>query len=154
MSIELFAAGYCYDSGSIHQRSAAAVVMRYIDDEDRESIRVIAHPTGAATKNLAEISAARLALASVKRKFRKQEEVVLHLSSQCAGYVTEVEQGKYKKDSKKYDEDLIELRRWANYYENLRVGVLDKSDDALKAMSEAKSSADNQKPKDTKTQKV
>lgn len=152
MKIEIYASGYCHDNGKNTQRSGASIILRS-DDGLNKSRRVISHPTGAGTQSFAEISAARLALASVKRKYRKEAEVKVYLPAQAVGFLQK-KGDKYKKNSKKYENEVEELRRWADYYSDLTVDKLGKGDDADHATEEAKECADTQKPKDTRTQLV
>jgi hypothetical protein len=150
--ILLYAAGYCFDAGKATQRSGAAVVMVVSDAHGRTARRVVAHPTGGAPKTLCEINAIKLALASVKKKFRKSESVTLVVPKHVGDFVT-LEGDKYKKNSKKYEDDLGTARRWAGYYNNLHVAIPD-GPTHKEAIAYAKSCADSQKPKDTKTQQV
>lgn len=153
MKIDIYAAGYCHDVGKDTQRSGASVILYCVDDEHREAKRVISHPTGLAAKNYAEISAMTLGLASVVKKYRKDAIVTLHVPKHLVGFL-EKSGDEYKKNSNAYKDELGKLRQWAGFYNNLNIQPAQKKGVLKDCLAEAKVCADNQKPKDTRTQHV
>lgn len=149
--IIIHTAGYCHDVGHATQRSGISIILLY-DDGYHEARRVISYPTGNITKNLADINAVKLGLASLQRSFRKSAKVTIVVPKSAINYFMKDESGEYEKNSPKYKEELDEVRKWMEYYDDLTVVVDDGS--FKDCFEEAKICADNQKPKDTKTQLI
>lgn len=154
MNIYIYASASCLDSGKDTQRSAVAVDLTSCDDFGQVSRRTISFPVDNANKNLAEIRAIELALFSVKKRHRKGSSVSLFLAEGIRQYLQRNNKGKYRKNSRKYADELKRIRKAAIGYTNLEVMDYIDEDNYSKCESEAKICAKTQKPKDTRTQRA
>lgn len=128
MKIEIFACGFSVDNGKPEQRGAAAARLQYVDDYEREAIRVISEPVGDSTKPQCDIKAAILGLMSIKAQQvlqLRKNPVVLFVTPYVA-QLMERDGDKYKIEPKKNAELIRRLRDKADLFSNLVVQVGEK----------------------------
>lgn len=146
MTIDLYAAGYCFDNGKPAQRAAAGMVLLTGDGRRRE----IVHPLGAVTAPQAELNAAMGALLAVRPEFHG-EPITLYTSQYVARALERSESG-YVVEPKSNVQLVRRLRDLVSDYPQLAV-VAAKDENTASAVALAKSGAQDQAAVDTGTQR-
>lgn len=149
MKITVYATGYSANNGKPTQKGGSAVVLKAEDEFSRKSSRTMSHPVGNCTTPCSEINGARLALASIRRKHRKESSVHLVVPKYVYNLLVK-EDDEFKSQPKKNVKEIGELRRWSSYFNKLRVTIGTKAE-LMNAFDVAKQCADNQRGIDTGT---
>lgn len=151
MLIDIYCASSIKDNGKVTQLSGCAIIMT-LHDGDVKKIRKFGYPLGASPLALANIQAARLALASILPVFRGSSTVVLHLpNNPTAKWLEKGADGKYENNPKSNAQAIEEMRRWSSYYDDLKFYV-DKSSEFMDEVRElARDVVENQEGFDTHT---
>jgi hypothetical protein len=152
MIIHMYATGVAMNNGKPTQKAGTGVILEAVDSVGRKVSRTISYPVGNCTTPCAEINAARIALASVVKKYRKEAIVTLHVSPYVAK-LFEMEGENFKTNPKKNAEQVAELRRWSGYFEKLKVKASSR-DDLMIPLDLAKQCAETQNKSDTGTQTI
>jgi len=118
--IRLYATAATINQNSPDKRSGCAVLLRTIDEHSREGVRIITHPAGNCTRRSADISAVRIALTSVLKKFRKGDTII-YIPKTVAEMLKKDDNGNWLKGSNTDVESIDSLRTWFGYYPNVRV---------------------------------
>lgn len=87
--INIHVASYCENIGKPMQKAACSAILRYTDDFNRSSSREISFALGNSTKNQADLQSIRLAILSVRRKFRSEPIFLYHNSYYGNGILEE-----------------------------------------------------------------
>ena len=149
MKFTVYATGYCYDNGKPTQKAGCAAYLVAEDELGRVGKRTISQPTGNSTLPRSELSAARLALSSIKKKF--QGSPVTAFFSRYAASALEAKNGGYKVNPKKNKEEIESLRSLSDIFSNLQVKIGSK-EQFKECLEAAKVCANNQAAEDTDTQ--
>jgi hypothetical protein len=115
MKLDLYCVGVCHDDGEPTQIAGCGMVIIFTDDYGRIRARSFGYGLGNSNQNLADLQAARLALASVKPAFRGGISV-LHTTNQ---YVVKMLDRNLSPVLRRNDREIQETRRWYSYYNNI-----------------------------------
>ena len=163
MQLKMYAVGCCLNEGYVTQLAGCGILLIAIDEidgiyADRSSkmIRKYSYGLGDSGQDLADLQAARLALASVGPDFRKHpteifvnNQIVLDIVAAgiFAGHTVRFD-----------DEDAIkDLYKWIGFYDNATIKLVESTSDKKyieEAMSLAEDAAAIQKRSDSGTDKI
>ena len=141
--INLHAVGVCLDEGEMVQKAGCAIRMDYIDEFNRSSSRIISHPFGSADSQWSNIQAARMALASVLRPFRKTAAVTLSVVPEVVNLILK----NTKPD--KYADIVVLLRQWTGFFTTFK--LIPTPAENILSYSDAKICAETQRATDSGT---
>lgn len=130
MKIDLYCVGMCRDNGKPTQLAGCGVVVVFTDDHSRTSFRSFKWALGNSTQNLADLQAARLALASVKSAFRGATSI-LHTNSSYVLRMLERDGKAFVVNPKKNTAEVEEVRKWFGFYNDIAAIVENPNDDNM-----------------------
>lgn len=130
MKFDLYSVGLCRDNGQPTQIAGCGVILVYTDNHNRVSFRSAKYGLGYSTQNMANLQAARLALASVKSHYRDQS-TVLHTNSEYVARMLKRDGQNFVMSPAKNAEIVEEMRRWFSYYKNISVIVENQNDEHM-----------------------
>lgn len=126
MRFDIYCGSICKDNGKPTQLAACGILIVYTDDTYSKK-RSYGYGLGNSTKNLADVQAVRLALASISSKYR-HIETHLHTNNPYVISMLEMVDGQYSKSAKTNIESIDEMRRWHSYYSCIITEKVDVSD--------------------------
>jgi hypothetical protein len=148
MKLDICVAGASRDEGQISCVGGAGMVLTFTDKDDRIQRREFYFSLGGSGQLLAEIQAARLALASVAPMFRLYPTVLYTTSLGLAGILTD------KISQSTFTAQIAELLRWYGYYKNIAAEVVSDSELLSLATRLAHTGLESQKHHDSLTYRV
>lgn len=147
MKLDIYCAAETRDHGKLTQLSGAGFVLVMVDKYNRSQTREFYYGLGGSDNELANVQSARLALASVLPSFR-MTETEFHVSDKN---VANLLQNSSHSDSD--SKAIKELRRWFNYYRDIRISTSTPDENVFmeRAFALARCGRDTQKEFDSTT---
>lgn len=146
MKFEIYCAGLSRDEGQISQIGGCGIVLLATDGQRRVQCREFAFGLGSSSQMLADVQAARLALASIVPAMRVHRCFLFIDSQDVANFLTS------PATVLGIREQVAELKRWYGYYKDVSVNLLSAIHPRFERAKElAKQGLDSQAPYDSGT---